>query len=83
MSGFELHLHDKIIEWILFCVWFLSLSKMVLRVTHFVGFISSFSQIGFPRKTQRLASRALIKDASWDLQLWQGREGSRNEQREE
>ena len=56
---------------------------MVLRVTHFVGFISSFSQIVFPRKTQRFASRALIKDASWDLQLWKGREGSRNEQREE
>lgn len=55
---------------------------MVLRVIHFVGFISSFSQIGFPGKRQRLACRAFITEASWDLQFWKGGKRNRVEQRE-
>lgn len=61
---------------------FLSLRKMVWRVTRFVGFISSFSQVGFPGKRQRSACRALIREASWDPQLWTGGKRSRVELRE-
>ena len=56
---------------------------MVWRVFRFVGLISSFTQVGFPGKRQRVACRAFTEEAPWDLELWKGGERSSVEQREE